>query len=217
MTAKLDNFALARRIRAGDMDARDEMIVENMGLVFSLAKKLPRAQINHHDWDNLIQDGCLGLIEAVDKFDPERKVKFSCYARYHVRRRLVESIQKLRYRVVDVPIGLTCGKPRYGRGDVENLCKAEAMKNVGPIDGLELANEENDQFAVVCHEEEKARLPILVDRLRGKERSVIQVTYLTGQYHTRSEVARILGLNRSTVEVYIERAYKRLRRYARCS
>lgn len=215
--AKLDNFALARRIRAGDMEARDEMIVGNLGLVFDLAKKLPRTQINHHDWDNLIQDGCLGLIAAVDRFDPDKGVKFSCYARFYILRYLFESINRSKYRAIDVTIGLAYGKPRRRCDDVENLRKAEAAKNIVPIDGLEIANEENDQFAMVYHEEEKARLPRLVDRLRGKERSVIEATFLTGEYHTMSEVARVLGLSRCTVKIYIERACKRLRQYARCS
>lgn len=215
--AKLDNFALARRIRAGDMEARDEMIVGNLALVFDLARKLPRLHVDRNDRDNLIQDGCIGLIEAVDKFDPSLGVKFSHYARFHIRRHIVESIVKSKYRVIDVPIGLAYGKLRYGLGDAENLCKAEAIKNIGSIGGLEVVDDGEELVGTVCREDEKAWLPKFVDRLHGKERSVIRATYLTGEYRTRSEVARTLGLSRSAVEVYIERACRRLRQYARCS
>ena len=67
-----------RRARRGDPAAREELILGNLGLVRSVVKKL--ASSLSHDEEDLIQYGIIGLIRAVDGFDPDRGTKFSTYA-----------------------------------------------------------------------------------------------------------------------------------------
>lgn len=71
----------AIRVRNGDPVARELLINHNTRLVFHAAKK--RANISPLEFEDLIQEGVKGLIEAVDKFDPD-KGRFSTYAMYRI-------------------------------------------------------------------------------------------------------------------------------------
>lgn len=69
--------ALFVRIKAGDEKAREEYIKGNLRLVLSVIKRFSNSNENA---DDLFQIGCVGLMKAVDHFDPDRLVKFSTYA-----------------------------------------------------------------------------------------------------------------------------------------
>ena len=81
-TAKLkvlkndEMMELLRRTREGDMQAREEMIAGNLRLVLSVIQKFSGRGENV---DDLFQVGCIGLIKAIDNFDPEQGVRFSTY------------------------------------------------------------------------------------------------------------------------------------------
>lgn len=82
-TAKLpllneqEKEALFVRIKEGDQDAREAYIKGNLRLVLSVIKRFSSSNENV---DDLFQIGCVGLMKAVDNFDPDRMVKFSTYA-----------------------------------------------------------------------------------------------------------------------------------------
>ena len=82
-TAKLpllkeeEKEALFVRIKEGDESAREEYIKGNLRLVLSVIKRFASSNENA---DDLFQIGCVGLMKAVDNFDPDREVKFSTYA-----------------------------------------------------------------------------------------------------------------------------------------
>ena len=65
------------RIKQGDKDAREEYIKGNLRLVLSVIKRFSSSNENA---DDLFQVGCVGLMKAVDNFEPDRQVKFSTYA-----------------------------------------------------------------------------------------------------------------------------------------
>lgn len=67
---------LLRRIRAGDQNAREEMISGNLRLVLSVIQRFSGRGENV---DDLFQVGCIGLIKAIDNFDPGQNVRFSTY------------------------------------------------------------------------------------------------------------------------------------------
>ena len=69
--------ALFARIKEGDQEARDTYIKGNLRLVLSVIKRFSASNENA---DDLFQIGCVGLMKAVDHFDPSRLVKFSTYA-----------------------------------------------------------------------------------------------------------------------------------------
>ena len=69
--------ALLLRIQEGDTQARQEMICGNLRLVLSIIQRFSGRREN---MDDLFQVGCIGLVKAVDHFDPSREVMFSTYA-----------------------------------------------------------------------------------------------------------------------------------------
>ncbi len=68
---------LLKRVREGDMSARDELIMGNLRLVLSVIQRFTNRKEN---MDDLFQIGCIGLIKAIDNFDPSHGVRFSTYA-----------------------------------------------------------------------------------------------------------------------------------------
>lgn len=68
---------LFRRAQAGDAAAREALVVANLPLVRSIVNRFPRAAGAAED---LFQVGCVGLLKALDRFDPDRGVRFSTYA-----------------------------------------------------------------------------------------------------------------------------------------
>ncbi|MGI6006581.1 MAG: RNA polymerase sporulation sigma factor SigF [Ruminococcus sp.] len=70
-------LALIEQAHQGDKKARDTIVSENMGLVWSIVKRFLNRGV---DMEDLFQIGCIGLLKAVDKFDLGYQVKFSTYA-----------------------------------------------------------------------------------------------------------------------------------------
>jgi len=82
-------IVLARRIRKGDHQARDEMIRSNLRLVVSIAKNYSRRGLSLLD---LIEEGNLGLLRAVERFDPAQGCRFSTYASWWIRQAIKRSL-----------------------------------------------------------------------------------------------------------------------------
>ncbi len=88
MTAD-EERATAVRMRAGEFAARQEMIQRNLRLVVSIAKRYAKRGLPLLD---LIEEGNLGLMHALEKFEPERGFRFSTYATWWIRQAVERAV-----------------------------------------------------------------------------------------------------------------------------
>jgi RNA polymerase primary sigma factor len=94
-----DEVRLAKRIESGDARAREELAEANLRLVVSVAKKYRGCGLPFLD---LIQEGNLGLMKAIEKFDYTKGYKFSTYATWWIRQAILRAITN-RSRTIRVP------------------------------------------------------------------------------------------------------------------
>lgn len=77
MVCAMDVMELLKEARAGNLEARNQIVEENIGLVWNIVKRFSG---RGYEQDDIFQIGCIGLIKAIDHFDMSYQVKFSTYA-----------------------------------------------------------------------------------------------------------------------------------------
>ena len=102
---------LWRRCKTGDEGARESLILKYRPLVFWFVRQF---QVSRSSFPDLVQEGMMALVEAVDRFDPEKGTRFSTYAYYRVRGHMVNFLQRRESRA---PLPVEDVEPFMEQGD----------------------------------------------------------------------------------------------------
>ena len=127
LTRKMEEV-LAKRIEIGDEEAKKLMASANLRLVAMIANKYTRKGLSYED---LLQEGIIGLMNAVSKFDYRKEYKFSTYATWWIRQTIVRAI-KQKNRTIRIPEHC----PELIARIVEVIDKAEEVGETLSIEGI---------------------------------------------------------------------------------
>jgi len=148
-----EEIDLAKKLQKGDMNARDKMIRANLRLVISIAKRYVNLGVPLSD---LIEEGNIGLMKSVEKFDPDRGFRFSTYAAWWIKQGVSRAIID-QGKMIRVPVYMNEEILKYKKVVEKLTHKLNRKPRVGEV---------------------AKRLKVSVDRVRELENSIAKMSSL---------------------------------------
>ena len=232
-----DTMVLIERSHHGDKEAREQLVEENMGLVWSIVKRFTGRGT---DMEDLFQIGCIGLMKAIDKFDLHYEVRFSTYAVPMIQGEIKRFLRDDGMIKVSRSLKETAGKAymvkealekKYGREPSLEEISEEigasredivlAMESAAEVESLHKTIYQGDGNAISLMDklEEQGNpneellnhmvLNDVIQTLHEEERMLIRLRYFEDK--TQMEVARALGMSQVQVSRYEKKILKKMR------
>ena len=180
--------------RGRDKEARDELIEHNLRLVVYIAQRFDNTGVGVED---LISIGTIGLIKAINTFNPTRKIKLATYASRCIENEILMYLRRNNKTRMEVSID----EPLNVYWDGNELLLSDI-----------LGTEEDIIYKDLEHEVECTLLGKAIEKLSPREQTIIRLRYGLqsddGKEKTQKEVAVLLGISQS----YISRLEKRIKR-----
>ncbi len=151
---------LIRRVQEGDESARERVFRANIPLVVSIAR---RYTSQHLESEDLVQEGMIGLCTAIERFDPSRGFRFSTYATYWIRQRILRALdQNSRLIHVPVDVGYAARHAAVKREELERqLGREPTLAELAPHCGV---TETRLEAILACLED-----PVSIEGRPGEE------------------------------------------------
>ena len=230
-------LALIKKAHGGDKEARETLVEENMGLVYTIVRRFAG---RGHEMEDLIQIGSIGLIKAIDKFNSAFDVKFSTYAVPMIAGEIKRFLRDDGMIKVSRSLKETAGKAymakealekKYGREPTLEEISEEigaaredivlAMESAAEVESLHKTIYQGDGNAISLMDklEEQGNpneellnhmvLNDVIQTLHEEERMLIRLRYFEDK--TQMEVARALGMSQVQVSRYEKKILKKMR------
>lgn len=187
---------LLDRLRQGDHVVKTVLIERNLRLVVYIARKFENTGLLIED---LVSIGSIGLIKAVNTFNPERNIKLATYASRCIENEILMYLRRNQKIKVEVSLD----EPLNVDWDGNELL----LSDVIPIEGSEVHRE-------LEAEVDRSLLKTALGKLNGRERQIMQLRFglRDGRERTQKEVADMLGISQSYISRLEKRIIGRLRR-----